>query len=103
MLLRAVLLASLISLPVLAAPTAAPITAASPDAAATAFAATLRDTAARGNSGYTLLESLTTEVGQRLAGTEAEARGRDWAVAKMQALGFANVRVDSFKVPVWVR
>jgi carboxypeptidase Q len=101
MLLRAVLLATLISVPALAAPAAGPD--AGPDAGATAFAATLRDTAARGTSGYTLLESLSTEVGQRLAGTEAEARGRDWAVAKMQALGFANVRVDSFKVPLWIR
>ena len=27
--------------------------------------------------GYQIIESLTTEVGQRLAGTEAEARARD--------------------------
>ena len=32
--------------------------------------------------GYQIIESLTTEVGQRLAGTEAEERARDWGVAK---------------------
>ena len=36
-------------------------------------------------------------------GTEAEARARDWSVAKLKAMGFANVRVDTFDMPVWVR
>ncbi|MEH6634036.1 MAG: M28 family peptidase, partial [Halioglobus sp.] len=34
---------------------------------------------------------------------EAEGRARQWAVAKLNALGFHNVRVESFQVPVWVR
>jgi carboxypeptidase Q len=53
--------------------------------------------------GYELVESLTTEVGPRLAGTEAEARARDWAVARLKALGFANVHVEPFDVPLWIR
>ena len=53
--------------------------------------------------GYDIVEGLTTEVGQRLAGTEAEARARDWAVARLKALGFANVHVEPFDMPVWVR
>ncbi|WP_442681319.1 M20/M25/M40 family metallo-hydrolase [Sphingomonas sp. ASY06-1R] len=53
--------------------------------------------------GYDIVEGLTTEVGQRLAGTEAEARARTWAVARLKALGFANVRVEPFDMPVWVR
>lgn len=53
--------------------------------------------------GYDLVESLTTEVGPRLAGTEAEARARDWAVAKLKELGFANVHVEPFDVPLWIR
>jgi len=53
--------------------------------------------------GYDIVEGLTTEVGQRLAGTEAEARGRDWAVTRLKALGFANVHVEPFDMPVWVR
>jgi acetylornithine deacetylase/succinyl-diaminopimelate desuccinylase-like protein len=52
---------------------------------------------------YSIVEGLTTEVGQRLAGTEADARARDWAVARLKALGFANVHVEPFDMPVWVR
>lgn len=52
---------------------------------------------------YGLVESLTTEVGPRLAGTGSEARARQWAVAKLKALGFANVRIEPFELPVWVR
>lgn len=54
-------------------------------------------------TGYDIVEGLTTEVGQRLAGTEAEARARDWAVRKLKALGFANVHVEPFDMPVWIR
>ncbi len=52
---------------------------------------------------YEIVEGLTTEIGPRLAGTEQEARARDWAVKKMKALGFANVRIETFDMPVWVR
>lgn len=55
------------------------------------------------STGYEIVEGLTTEVGQRLAGTEAEARAREWAVARLKALGFANVHVEPFDMPVWVR
>lgn len=40
-------------------------------------------------------EGLTTEVGARLAGTEAEALARPWAVAKLRGMGFANARVKA--------
>ncbi len=50
-----------------------------------------------------IVEGLTTEIGPRLAGTEAEARARDWAVKKLKALGFKNVRVETYDMPVWVR
>ena len=52
---------------------------------------------------YGLVESLTTEVGPRLAGTGSEARARQWAVAKLKSLGFTNVRIEPFELPVWVR
>ena len=52
---------------------------------------------------YDIVEGLTTEVGQRLAGTEAEARARDWSVKKLKSLGFANVHIEEHKMPVWVR
>lgn len=55
------------------------------------------------NMAYGIVESLTTEVGPRLAGTEAEARAREWALATLRELGFANVRVEPFTMPLWVR
>ncbi len=65
--------------------------------------AKLRDAALKDDYAWDILEGLTTEVGQRMAGTEAEARARDWAVRKLKALGFANVRVEPFDMPVWTR
>ena len=65
--------------------------------------AELREAALKDDYAWDIVESLTTEVGQRMAGTEAEARARDWAVRKLKALGFANVRVESFDMPVWTR
>jgi Zn-dependent M28 family amino/carboxypeptidase len=66
--------------------------------------AALRDNAlANDHYAWDVVEGLTTEVGQRLAGTEAEARARDWAVRKLTAMGFANVRVEPFDMPTWTR
>ena len=65
--------------------------------------AQLRDAALQDDYAWDITEGLTTEVGQRMAGTEAEARARTWSVAKLKAMGFANVRVDPFTMPVWVR
>ena len=74
------------------------------------FAAELQATANRlvgqalqGNTAYAIVESLATEVGPRLAGTAAEARAREWAVAKLQALGFSNVHIEPFEIPLWLR
>ena len=61
------------------------------------------DASAATNIGYEIVEGLTTEVGQRLAGTEAEARARDWTVAKFNELGLENVRVETFQIPGWIR
>ncbi|HEY0629305.1 MAG TPA: peptidase M28 family protein, partial [Sphingomicrobium sp.] len=65
--------------------------------------AALRDKALADNYAWDITEGLTTEIGPRLAGTEAEARARDWAVRKLTAMGFANVRVETFDMPTWVR
>jgi len=62
-----------------------------------------RDAALKDDVAWDIVEGLTTEVGQRLAATEAEARARTWAVAKLKALGFQNVHVEPYKMPVWVR
>jgi carboxypeptidase Q len=67
-------------------------------------AAALRDAALGGDTlAWEIVEGLTTEVGPRQAGTEAEARARDWMVRRLTALGFANVHVEPFDMPVWMR
>ncbi len=65
--------------------------------------AALRDAALKDDVAYDIVEGMTTEVGQRLAGTEAEARARTWSAAKLKALGFQNVRIETYQMPVWVR
>lgn len=69
-----------------------------------ATAAKLRDAALSGDEvAWDLVEGLTTEIGPRQAGTEAEARARDWAVPRLKALGFSNVRIETCDMPVWTR
>src|SRR3954453_8276075 len=64
----------------------------------------LRDDAlANEHYAWDLVEGLTTEVGQRLAATEAEAHARYWAVRRLTAMGFANVHIEPFTMPVWTR
>lgn len=62
-----------------------------------------RDAALADTVALDFVEDLTTEVGPRQGGTEAEARARDWAVARLRAMGFANVRAEPFMMPTWVR
>lgn len=52
---------------------------------------------------WEITEGLTTEVGARQAGTEAEARGRAWALNYLRKAGFANIREEAFDMPTWVR
>lgn len=79
------------------------VPAAAPAQKLAAEAERLRDAALKDELAWDITEGLTTEVGPRLAGTEAEARARDWAVRRLKALGFSNVRVETFDMPVWVR
>jgi len=65
--------------------------------------ARLRDAALTDDVAWDITEGLTTEVGPRKAGSDAEARARDWAVAKLKALGFSNVRIEPFDIPYWER
>jgi len=51
---------------------------------------------------WDFVEGVTTEVGPRQAGTEAEARGRAWAVQWLTARGFANVADEPFEMNTWV-
>ncbi len=63
----------------------------------------LQANALQSRLGLDVLESLTTEIGPRLAGSPDEARARDWAMAKLKALGFENVRIEPFTIPYWHR
>ena len=63
----------------------------------------LIDQGLKSTIGFEVVKSLTTEVGPRLAGTEAEARARDWGVAKFKELGFSNIRIEPFSVDHWER
>ncbi|MEA3081803.1 MAG: carboxypeptidase, partial [Sphingomonadales bacterium] len=97
--LAALLLASSASAPAQQSTAALP-----PPVLADPRVAALRDDAlANDHYAWDVVEGLTTEVGQRLAATEAEARGRDWAVRRLTAMGFANVHVEPFTMPVWTR
>src|SRR6202045_3702015 len=52
---------------------------------------------------FDFVESLTTEIGQRLAGTEAHRRAVAWAEARLKAAGFENVHSEPFTLPAWIR
>jgi len=66
--------------------------------------AALRDDALEGDHyAWDVVEGLTTEVGQRLAATDAEARAREWGVQKLKTMGFSNVHIEPFTMPVWTR
>ena len=51
---------------------------------------------------WDFVEGITTEVGPRQAGTEAEKRGRDWAMNWLRARGFTNVADEPFQMKTWV-
>ena len=63
----------------------------------------LRDAAIRGTQAFQWVEKLTTEVGPRLAGSDAEASAREWAVKELTGFGFDRVWVESFPLPGWER
>jgi len=63
----------------------------------------LRAQAMGGSNAMAIVTSLTTEVGPRLAGSEAEARARVWAVNTLTEKGFANVRNELFEMDAWER
>jgi hypothetical protein len=64
----------------------------------------LREQAAASNRAWELLESLTTKVGARPVGSPGMTRAKEWAIAKLTALGFSNVHAEVFsKENAWVR
>ena len=71
--------------------------------AALANAAQLREQALQDKTAWQVVESLTTEIGPRLAGSEADMRAVRWAEAKFKALGYDKVRLEPVSFPKWVR
>ncbi len=76
-------------------------------ARATALAALVSASAVSAAPGdsiaWDIVSGLTTEVGPRLAGSEGEARARDWAKARLTALGFSSVAIEPFPIRGYVR
>ena len=63
----------------------------------------LRERALSDPQAMQVLESLTSEVGARQVGSDNFVRARDWAVKKLQALGFQNVHTEPFTMNAWTR
>ena len=74
---------------------------------ATALSALLLSTSAFAGQpddvAWQITADLTTEIGARPAGSEAEAKARNWAVVRLKKLGFQNVRIEPFTVTGFVR
>jgi Zn-dependent M28 family amino/carboxypeptidase len=78
--------------------------AAAPELSAESIAAALRDKALRGDSvAWDFVSELTTRFGPRPAGSAAELAAAQWSERKLKALGFENVRLESFPITAWVR
>ncbi|GAB3032422.1 M20/M25/M40 family metallo-hydrolase [Bowmanella dokdonensis] len=73
------------------------------DSATLDKAAQLRDQALTSDQAYKLLESLTTEVGPRLAGSDKELEAIEWAKTKFREMGFDKVWTEPVKVKQWQR
>jgi carboxypeptidase Q len=97
--LAAILAATLAASAALAAP---PRDTRIPEAAL-ATAAQLREQALQDRTSWQVVESLTTEIGPRLAGSEADMRAVRWAEATFKALGYDKVWLQPVSFPKWVR
>src|ERR1700761_2415535 len=77
--------------------------AAPPLEAAAATASTLGQKALDDAAAFAFVESLSTEIGQRLAGTDAHRRAVAWAETRLRQAGFDNVHSEPFTFPAWIR
>ncbi|MGY1408560.1 M28 family peptidase [Luteimonas sp. A611] len=66
-------------------------------------ATALRERALADGTAWKLVESLTTQIGPRLAGSEADARAVAWAEAKFRELGYDRVWTEPVTFPKWER
>ena len=71
--------------------------------AAAASTAALRERALADGTAWQVVESLTTEIGPRLAGSEADARAVAWAQNKFRELGYDKVWIEPVTFPKWER
>src|ERR1700726_144910 len=74
-----------------------------PSSALVVTASSLGQKALSDPAAFDFVDSLTTEIGQRLAGTEAHRRAVAWAEARLKAAGFENVHSEPFTFPAWIR
>jgi carboxypeptidase Q len=78
--------------------------AAAPAPASEAVAVQLRDAASAGHDiAYSWVSELTTRFGPRPAGSPNEHAAAEWASARLKALGFENVHIETFPITAWVR
>jgi hypothetical protein len=64
----------------------------------------LRDAALAGHDiAYNWVSELTTRFGPRPAGSHSEQQAAEWASARLKALGFDNVHIETFPITGWVR
>jgi len=64
---------------------------------------TLKQTSINSDLSYQLIESLTTEVGHRMVGSEGDKKSIIWAVNKMRTLGFDKVWTEKVTGSYWSR
>src|SRR5271155_634573 len=71
---------------------------AQPSESLVATASSLGRKALNDPAAFDFVESLTTEIGQRLAGTIAHKRAVAWAEARLKAAGFEDVHSEPFTI-----
>ena len=52
---------------------------------------------------WSWLSELTTRFGPRPAGSANERAAAEWSAAKLKALGFENVQIQTFPITAWIR
>jgi carboxypeptidase Q len=65
--------------------------------------AELRDQALSNQLAYELTESLTTEVGARLAGSAGDAKAVAWGKAQFESMGFDRITLEPVTFDRWTR
>ena len=65
--------------------------------------ASLQNDALNSDLAWNLLSSLTSEVGPRMGGSEADLAAVKWAVDQMHSLGFDRVWTEPVSFPRWLR